>query len=147
MRLMRVFVVLLILLSIISMTMQVLFSTKEVYYTPIHIQLPWYESVYSPSAIALKVSVNGGIGMVTIRDIELNETLIFENIYHTKIFSFVFPHPGTFEISVSENSTGSFVVVLSPIEVGFPRSNWNSHLMILSFSAFILAILLWRETK
>ncbi|USH00647.1 hypothetical protein K1720_04190 [Thermococcus argininiproducens] len=129
---------------IISLVLQTRVSQEDIQYSLlIFDNKSGYQSIYSPSASSVKVSLIGsGHATVSIRDVELNQTIYFSKISGSSMFSIIFPHPGYYEFYM-DIENGGYSVSMSPVEVGFPTKTWNVHFLYASLIAFVLVFLNW----
>ncbi|WP_456327002.1 hypothetical protein [Palaeococcus sp. (in: euryarchaeotes)] len=145
MRLLKFFVLSILLTILISLLFQLKFSINDFSYPLISISDRMeYGMIYSPSAASVKVSIScSNKTVVSVRDVERNTTIYTGVIYRSDLISLVFPHPGYYEFSTNSTSVACSIVV-KPLKIGFPTRNWNTHFIFGSLMAFMLAFLIWR---
>lgn len=146
MRFLKVFFLSLFLIVLISLILQMNLTSKDIRYSLLAFDNKSnYQSIYSPSASSVKISLMGrGHAILSIRDVELNQTIYSDEISGNSALLIIFPHPGYYEF-LMETKNGKYSISLISIEAGFPTKNWNVHFFFASLMAFILAFLVWRE--
>lgn len=146
MRLLKFFLLSILVAIFISLLFQVRFSTNDLSYHPISIGGNMkYGIVYSPSAASVKVSFScSNKTQIFVRDVEENATIYTGTVYGSDLVPLIFPHPGHYEFSLNSTEVHCSIIV-KPTEAGFPAGNWNAHFILGSLIALSLAFLIWRN--
>ncbi len=139
MRLFRVLLFTLILVSLLSLGLQSGLEPSDVHYHNAFLSSRQATAVYISSASSAKLYAVG-IGEFRVRDVQTGEVIFSGRVNGNGAFAVVFPHPGFYEFS--GNSSQGITITITPVDVGFPGGQKTVHLWAAALFGGLLAITL-----
>ncbi|ASJ09409.1 hypothetical protein A3L11_09275 [Thermococcus siculi] len=139
MRLLRVLLLTLMLVSLLSLGLQSGLEPSDVHYHSAFVADRGTTAIYISSASSAKLYAVG-IGDFRVKDLQTGEVIFSGRVNGNGAFSLIFPHPGYYEFS--GNSSQGITITVTPVDVGFPGEQKTAHLWATALFGVFLAVTL-----